>query len=123
MNGLDKLGLNNNGGKSEINFGPTFYSYPDDIEKIKSQIDWILEDNAVTKEVTINSTVPAIFPYLGHRFLILDDEELVISMYGTDIIFWADNLSKGIARDIFPCHPKIDSEKINTNSFWNKKVL
>jgi hypothetical protein len=123
MNGLDKPGLNNNGGESEIQFGPTFYSYPDDVEKIKSQIDWILKDNSVTKEVTAKLNLPAIVPYLGHRFLILDEEELVLSMYGSDIIFWAENLSKGIASDIFPSHPKVGSEKVNTNSFWNKKAL
>jgi hypothetical protein len=28
MNGLDKPGINNNGGEGEIEFGTTFYSYP-----------------------------------------------------------------------------------------------
>ncbi len=88
MNGLDNPGLNNNGGASEIEFGPTYYSYPDDVEKIKSQIEWILEDNGITKEVGTSLNVPNIFPYLGHRFLILDEEGLVLSMHGRDINFF-----------------------------------
>lgn len=123
MNGLDKPGLNNNGGEGEIEFGTTFYSYPDDIERMKSQIEWIFEENNVTEEVINTQNVPSIIPYLGHRFLILDNEELILSMYGNDIILWAENLAKGIARDIFLINSTIETKNINMNSFWNKKVL
>ena len=37
MNGLDKPGINNNGGEEETEYGPTFYSYPDDISAIKNK--------------------------------------------------------------------------------------
>ena len=50
MNGLDKPGLNNNGNQGEIEYGPTFYFFPDDIERIKSQIAWILEENKVSEK-------------------------------------------------------------------------
>ncbi|MBV4356621.1 SMI1/KNR4 family protein [Pinibacter aurantiacus] len=123
MNGLDKPGINNNGGEGPIEFGTRFYSYPDDIEKIKSKLDWILEDNALPKDAITQSMAPAIFPYFGHRFLILDNEELVLSMYGRDIIFWADSLSKGIARDTFYQYASVITAKVNTNSLWNKKAL
>lgn len=123
MNGLDRPGIDNNGGEGEIEFGTKFYSYPEDINIIKSQTEWILEDNKVTDEIIQIQNVPSIFPYLGHRFVILDSEESVLSMYGNDVIFWAENLSKGIARDIFPINSKIDRKNINMNSFWNKKIL
>lgn len=123
MNGLDKPGLDNNGGKGEIEFGPIFYSYPDDIEEIRSNINWILEANTVTKEVIIEQNVPLLFPYLGHRFLVLNKEQRVLSMHGRDIIYWAYNLSKGIARDIFPFFTKGNLKELDGNSFWNKKVL
>lgn len=123
MNGLDKPGLDNNGGKGEIEFGPTFYSYPDDIEEIRSNINWILEANTVTKEVIIEQNVPLLFPYLGHRFLVLNKEQHVLSMHSRDIIYWAYNLSKGIARDIFPFFTKGNLKELDGNSFWNKKVL
>lgn len=120
MNGLNKSGIDNNGGEGEIDFGPTFYSYPDDIPIIKSTIEWTMEANRVTKEIIKEQNVPSIFPYLGHRFLILDHEEVVLSMYGNDIILWGDNLSMGIATDIFSLYAR--SKKIDTNSFWNKKI-
>lgn len=123
MNGLDTLGINNNGGEGEIEFGATFYSYPDDIDKIKSQIAWVMKENQVT-DATINpQNVPPIIPYVGHRFLVLDKEEAVLSMYGNDIIFWAENLSKGLASDIFPIHSAIDMKNKNMNSFWNKRII
>ncbi|WP_261509889.1 SMI1/KNR4 family protein [Chryseobacterium paludis] len=122
MNGLDRPGIDNNGGYGEIDFGPIFYSYPDDIPTIKSRIEWIMEDNKVTEDIINEQSVPAIFPYFGHRFLILNDEEIVLSMYGTDIIFWADNLSKGIVKDIFLLYSNNKAKKINTDSFWNKKI-
>ncbi|KQR94443.1 hypothetical protein ASG01_00715 [Chryseobacterium sp. Leaf180] len=122
MNGLDKPGINNNGGEGAIEFGTTFYRYPEDIERIKSQIKWIFEDNKVTDEIINTQNAPSIIPYLGHRFLILDNEGAILSMYGNDMIIWAENLSKGIARDIFPIHSAIEMKNINMNSFWNRKV-
>jgi len=122
MNGLDKPGLDTCGGEGEVEFGPTFYSYPDDVARIKDYIAWVIEDNHVAKEAA-HSLVPAVFPYYGHAFLILDKEERVLSMRGSDIIFWAENLSKGIANVIFSFGSRVDLEKVNENSFWNKKAL
>ncbi len=122
MNGLDRPGIDNNGGYGEVDFGPTFYSYPDDIPIIKSRIEWTMEDNNVTEDIIKNQNVPPIMPYLGHRFLILDSEEAVLSMFGSDIICWGDNLSKGIAQDIFLFF-NIRTTKIDANSFWNKKIM
>jgi hypothetical protein len=121
MNGLDKPGINNNGGEHETEYGPIFYSYPEDVEKIKSQIEWILQENHAENDNSMLH-IPTIFPFLGHRFLILDEEEIVLSMFGTDIIYWAENLSKGVASDIFTYHPKMSLKKVNTKSFWNMKV-
>ena len=120
MNGLDKPGLNNGGG-SEFEYGPTFYSYPEDIPIIKSEIEWVLDKNHIKKEDVNN--VPSIFPYLGHRFLILDNDEFVLSMYGADIIFWSEKLSKGIAREIFPYHDMEGLKKESTDSLWKTKAL
>ncbi|SHG51113.1 SMI1/KNR4 family protein [Chryseobacterium vrystaatense] len=122
MNGLDKPGIDNNGGTEEIDFGPIFYSYPNDVPTIQLTIEWIMDANKVTAEIMNNQNVPSIFPYFGHRFLILDHEEIVLSMFGSDIIHWADNLSKGIAKDIFSLYSKIKTKKINTSSFWNRKI-
>lgn len=125
MNGLDKPGIDINNGEDEIEYGGTiFYSYPEDIELIKSEIEWILEENLVTKEDIESKIVPNIFPYYGNRFLILNNQEPVLSMRGTDIIYWAANLCKGIAQDIFEFnHNKIKKERLNETEFWENKVL
>ncbi|PWN59109.1 SMI1/KNR4 family protein [Chryseobacterium viscerum] len=122
MNGLDKPGIDNNGGKGEFDFGPIFYSYPDDIPIIQTRIKWIMEANRVTEDIIKSQNVPPIIPYLGHRFLILDHEEAVLSMFGNDIILWNNNLSRGIAKDIFLLYSHVDKKKIDKNSFWNKKI-
>jgi len=122
MNGLDKPGIDNNGGEGEIDFGDIFYSYPNDIPIIKSRIEWIMEANRVTEDSIRDQKVPHIVPYLGHRFLILDNEEVVLSMFDNDIIYWADNLCRGIAKDIFSLYSNNNVKKINTSSFWNKKI-
>jgi hypothetical protein len=124
MNGLDKPGVNINNWEEEAEFGVIFYSYPDDIDLIKEMIEWVREENEVTLENVETKLVPNIFPYYGHRFLILDNQQTVLSMWGADIIYWAENLSRGIAQDIFKFnHDDIIKVKLDENEFWNKKVL
>ena len=125
MNGLDKPGLNNNGGEDEITYGTTFYSYPDDIDEIKNMIEWVLEENHVSVKDIESKIVSPIFPYYGHRFLILDSEPIALSMYGSDIIYWAENLSKAIASDIFGLYvygTSPDANKPDKTKFWNTKI-
>lgn len=122
MNGLSLAGINNNANEAPIQYSSTFYSYPEDINRIKEQINWVLEENKVTAEMLKCEQIPSIFPFLGHRFLILDEEELVLSMYGDDIVFWAENLAKAVAKDIFSIENLATSNKMNKNSFWNKKI-
>ena len=124
MNGLDKFGININNGEDEIEYGTIFYSYPEDIELIKSEIKWILEENFVTKKDIESKAIPNIFPYYGNRYLILNNQEPVLSMQGTDILYWAENLCKGLAQDIFEFnHNKIKKKKLNETEFWENKVL
>jgi len=102
MNGLTKAGINlygNNG--TPFSYRPVFYSYPDDIALINEQIDWIYEATSVNKELLGNS-ISRIFPIYGHRFMLIDAPgNPILSMYGDDIIYWADNVSKLLANEIF----------------------
>ena len=123
MNGLDQPGININNWEEEADYGVLFYSYPDDIDAIKDRIEWVLEKNEVTLENIKTKQIPSIFPYYGHRFLIMDNQKTVLSMWGADIIYWAENLSRGIAQDIFTFnHNRIIKQKLDENEFWNKKV-
>lgn len=122
MNGLDKPGINYTGDEADTKYGATFYSFPENIERIKEQIEWILEDNKVSASDLSSGKVPYIFPYLGHRFLICDKNLNVLSMHGNDIIYWAANLSQGIAKDIW--EDKFWQKtptKYPENSFWYNK--
>ncbi len=102
MNGLDKKGINVNGNNGEgISFKPIYYSYPIDLELIKENINWIYESNEVNIDLVEQNEIPKIFPIIGHRFLIIDENKQILSMYGNDIIYWSENISKLIATDIF----------------------
>lgn len=102
MNGLDKKGINIYGHDGNAPaFRPVFYSYPDDLQEIKEVTKWVLESNNVSNEAIESGAVPKIFPIMGHRFMVLDDNLTILSMYGSDIIPWAENISKLIAMEIF----------------------
>lgn len=124
MNGLDKPGINVYGNDgTEHTFSPIYYSYPNDVEVIKKKIEWILESNNLTNEILISDNIPKIFPVTGHRFIILDDNNQILSMYGDDIIYWAENVSKLIANDIFDNIYNVDDFESNPASaksvkFW-----
>jgi hypothetical protein len=124
MNGLDKPGINVYGNDgTEHTFSPVYYSYPDDIEIIKEKIEWILESNNLTYDKLDKDNIPRIFPVTGHRFIVLDDNNQILSMYGDDIIYWAENVSKLIANDIFDNIYNVDdfeSNPANAKSvkFW-----
>jgi hypothetical protein len=121
MNGLDKKGINIFGSNgSEPNFNPIYYSYPENLEKIRENINWIYESNGVKVE---NIEIPKIFPITGHRFLILDENNQILSMYGDDIIFWSENISKLIGTEIFENIENISDFKSNPTfvksiKFW-----
>ncbi len=103
MNGLTKQGINlygNDGMPSA--FRSVFYSFPDDIQLIQEQIGWIYEATSVKKEDVENLELSRIFPVYGHRFMLIDiPNNPILSMYGDDIIYYADNLSKLLASEIF----------------------
>jgi len=121
MNGLDKKGINVFGSNgTEPNFNPIYYSYPDDLKQFRENINWIYESNDAKME---NAEIPKIFPVTGHRFLILDGNNQILSMYGDDIIFWSDNISKLIATDIFENIKNVTDFESNPNfakpiKFW-----
>ena len=103
MNGLTKPGINlyGNSGTPPA-FRPVFYSYPDDLQLIKKNIDWIYEATSVRREELEGLGVSRIFPVFQHRFMLVDiTGNPILSMYGDDIIYYAENLSKLLANEIF----------------------
>jgi len=103
MNGLTKQGMNLYGSDgTPPAFRSVFYSYPDDIQLVKDYINWIYNATSVRKEDLENVDISKIFPVFQHRFMLIDvPDNPILSMYGDDIIYWADNLSKMLANEIF----------------------
>jgi hypothetical protein len=104
INGLTKQGINLYGNDgTQPTFRSVYYSYPGDIALIQEQIDWIYEATSVEIENLDSLEVSRIFPVSGHRFMLVDiPGNPILSMYGDDIIYYADNLSKLLANEIFP---------------------
>lgn len=106
MNGLDRPGINIYGSSGHPPaYAHRFYRYPDDLPAIQAKIDWICEANGVSRKALGSAEIPAIFPIIGHRFLILAPPYPALSMYGNDIISWADNLAELLCREVFAKPP------------------
>lgn len=124
MNGTDNLGINLFGSKeNEPAFGLIFYSYPNDIKAIKDNIDWIYESNNIDSKKVDSENIPKIVPIIGHRFIALDENNQILSMYGNDILFYADNIGKLLANDIFDLITNVTEFESNPNfakpvKFW-----
>jgi hypothetical protein len=102
MNGLDKPGINVYGQSGNpSSYRPIYYSYPDDIDAIKSLIHWVLSENGLA-ERDLPGRASRFFPVMSHRCILIDEpDNPVLSMHGNDIIYWSDNLAKFLATDIF----------------------
>ena len=122
MNGLDKLEIDFNGDLTQKpEFGRSWYAYPESIEEIKSTITWILEGNSVPENVYGIPQFTKIFPYHAHRCLVIDANELVLSMWGNDIVYWSQNLAKGIAGDMRIAFSSFHAMQL-PQGFWYDKV-
>lgn len=106
MNGVDRPAINLYGGSGSTAYADQFYSYPENLENIRDRIRWILEANRLSPEDLREQGISRIFPVYAHRFVLVDHPaEPVLSMYGDDIIFYADNLSQLLAREILGQSP------------------
>jgi len=103
MNGLTKPGLNIYGNSGTLPaFRSVFYSYPDDLPLIRDRIDLVNETTSVKPEDLEGLGISRIFPVFLHRFMLIDiPDNPILSIYANDIIYYADNLSKLLANEIF----------------------
>lgn len=100
MNGLDRPGIYI--ADNKIDYQPQFYSFPDDLDLLRNMINWIYDANSVNADGLLSSGISRIFPVYSHRFTLIDDpNHPVLSMHGDDIIYWADNISKLLSKDVF----------------------
>ncbi|MCW3464237.1 SMI1/KNR4 family protein [Chitinophaga nivalis] len=106
MNGLDRpyphLDEDNN-----IITCNAFYSYPEDLNKIRSQIEWIYAATGITSAISKARNISRIFPIWGHRFIMIDEpEHPILSMFGNDIIFYGFTLGDTFLKDFLGTHGK-----------------
>lgn len=126
MNGLDQPAINIYGMSEEPHsYSSLFYSYPQDLELIKSRINDVLAHNNLSPTDFKEKGISRIFPILGHRYLLIDDDQgRTLSIYQNDVIYWADNLSISIANEIFteynlPTEYHLDHQTSHTKiKFW-----
>ena len=125
MNGLTKPGIDLQGSSGDLpKCYPVFYSFPDDLPAIQEMIDWVYESTSVKKGDLSVLPVSRIFPIYKHRFMLIDHpSNPILSMYGNDIIYWADCLSKLLANVIFDNIYNVSDFESNPHSrptikFW-----
>lgn len=121
MNGTDKETVNvyGNSGYSYA-YGVGYYSYPRDLEIVKEQIKWIYDSFGVTAEDIETNEIPHIMPIVSHRFLVIDRHErnLVLSMYGDDVIPYSSSLQQFLIDDIFNNHQQETLTLDTLVKFW-----
>ena len=125
MNGVNLESINIYGSSGEEQtYYSNFYSYPKDLDRIKEQCKWIYESNNVSETEITSKGISRIFPVYGHRFQLIDNPDgLILSMYGDDIIYWTDNISKLLATEIFEegtlsSSFTASSQNIESVKFW-----
>jgi hypothetical protein len=100
MNGLDRPCINISGEKPV--FESKFYSFTDDLDLIAEMIESIYKRNKISHNEILKSGISRIFPIFAHRFMLIDvPGNPTLSMWGDDIIYWADNVSKLLIKDVF----------------------
>jgi hypothetical protein len=119
MNGTNKPAINNYGDSEVVAYAADYYSFPRDLEIVKDRIKWIYDEFLINEEEVKRKNIPHIIPIVGHRFLIADNcaENLVLSMYGRDVIIYAPNLQKFLVADIFE-----NSSMVETNLNYEVKL-
>lgn len=100
MNGLEIINEDLTHEAEEPFYKNLFRVYPEDINWIKNNAELECIAFNLSKEHLGSYKVPMIFNYSGNRYLIFDENKQVLSIRG-DAIFFAENLSKGLAKDIF----------------------
>ena len=102
MNGLNKPEINLYGSSGiPPAYRPSLYSFPDDLPVIREYISWICEEMQVTESYMRQHHISRIFPVYLHRFMLIDQPgNPILSMYGSDIIFYADSFSKLLAVEL-----------------------
>ncbi|MEZ4673995.1 MAG: SMI1/KNR4 family protein [Caldilineaceae bacterium] len=121
MNGTDKPAVNVYGYSGlDYAYGPGFYAYPRNLDKVREMINWIYEDNGLTHERVEQEGIPRFMPIIAHRCLIVDRcaRHPVLSMYGNDVVFWSTCLQRFLASHLFGTDPGDEDESSMQVPFW-----
>ncbi len=130
LNGVDKKAINTYG--DPVKYPPSeayvLYSYPRDINIFKGSIAEMYAAYEVTEKFIQENNIPHIIPIYLHRYLIADKSpsNLILSMWGTDTIFYCSDLISLMYTDIIDISLKVpifvnDTEDFDyDNFFWVK---
>ncbi|MDR0434573.1 MAG: hypothetical protein LBH21_05850 [Gracilibacteraceae bacterium] len=94
MNGVDMDQINVYGNSGlPCAYSKILYSFPDEVNIIKDLIQWIYAENAINEYEMKDRNISRIFPIYRHKFMLIDhDQHPVLSMYGNDIILYANSI-------------------------------
>jgi hypothetical protein len=104
MNGTDKPCINIYAySGTPFSYSPGYYTYPKDLAQFQELIQWIYESKNMSHQEIEKEHIPHILPIVSHRFLVMDrcGSNPVLSMYGDDIIPYANDLRGFLLHDIF----------------------
>jgi hypothetical protein len=94
MNGVDKENVNIFGDSGySYAYSTRLYGYPEDIKTINDLTQWVYDENYIGGDEIKHKNVSRIFPVYAHCFVLIDHpSHPVLSMYGDEIIYFANNL-------------------------------
>ncbi|NML35593.1 SMI1/KNR4 family protein [Chitinophaga sp. G-6-1-13] len=104
MNGLDRPYINTD---EDGNTWESYriYSYPRDIDRIHSKIEWIYDSCRITPAIAKARGISRIFPVWSHRFMMIDEPgHPMLSMHGNDIVLYAFTLAEICKIDLGSTH-------------------
>ncbi len=113
MNGTDLKGVNVYAERGlSYHYAPVYFSYPEDLPKIKELIQEILEVKGLTIEQMKEKNIPFIFPINDFYFMIFDCATnpiyFLTSAYDKNInqkyvygSLWTDTLKNWLIKDVF----------------------
>jgi hypothetical protein len=102
MNGIDKESVNIYGDSGfAYTYSKMLYSYPEDIKLLEDLTQMIYDENYIEKDQMAGKNISRIFPVYTHCFMLIDHPiHPVFSMYGEEIMYYANNLVDMLYREL-----------------------
>jgi hypothetical protein len=102
MNGVDKESVNvfRDSGCAYA-YSKMLYSFPEDLRLLEDLTQLICDENYIERDTMKEKNTSRIFPVYAHYFILVDHPmHPVLSMYGQEIFYYANNLAEMFYREL-----------------------